>query len=322
MVVIRVMLTTTAIIAAMNPAAMAQSWPSKPIQIVVAGAAGSGPDITLRAYTDRLGKRLGQPVVVNNRPGASGTIAAQLVARAAADGYIFFLGTASQLIINKYVLKELNYDPDRDFEPVVLLNRAPFLILVNPKLPIGTLADLVKYDRANPGKLTLAYEGAAAQAAAGYLNRVVGLSAVLVPYNSPTQALMDTVSGRTDIHVQGSILAVPRMRDASLRALAATGAKRMSLFPDVPTMNETYSAFGSYEAWAMIVAPRGLPRPVAARIAGAVGEIAVLEDVLKLFAGTGVENAESYTPEASAAFLSQQNAQFAKMAAAAELKPQ
>src|SRR5262249_1393510 len=138
--------------------AMAQPWPSRPVQFIVPAAAGSGPDVTLRPYTDRLAKSIGQPVVVLNRPGAQGAIGAQATAKEPADGYTFMLGSLGQLVANKYTMKTPGYDPDKDFVPVALIGRAPYMVLVNPNLPVRSLADLVKYDRENPRKISLAYE--------------------------------------------------------------------------------------------------------------------------------------------------------------------
>src|SRR4051812_13917955 len=178
-----------------SAAAMAQPWPSRPVQIIVPAAAGSGPDVTLRAYTEKMAKNLGQPVVVLNRPGAQGAIGAQATAKEPPDGYTFMLGSLGQLIANKYTMKAPGYDPDKDFVPVALIGRAPYIVLVNPSLPIQSLADLAKYDRENPGKVSLAYEGAAVLAASAHLKRLMNLSLQLVAYNSPLQAIQDTIGG-------------------------------------------------------------------------------------------------------------------------------
>src|SRR5262245_20222386 len=158
-----------------SSAAMAQQWPSRPVQFIVPAAAGSGPDVTLRAYTDRIAKSIGQPVVVLNRPGAQGAIGSQATAKEPPDGYTFMLGSLGQLIANKYIMKTPGYDPDKDFVPVALIGRAPYMVLVNPSLPIRSLADLVKFDRENPGKVSLAYEGASVLAGSAYLKRLMDL---------------------------------------------------------------------------------------------------------------------------------------------------
>src|SRR4051812_18706711 len=189
------MVLTAATALSMSSVAMAQQWPSRPVQFIVPAAAGSGPDVTLRPYTDRIAKSIGQPVVVINRPGAQGAIGAQAAVKEPPDGYTFMLGSLGQLVANKYTMKTPGYDPDKDFVPVALLGRAPYMVLVNPSLPIHSLADLAKYDRDNPGKLSLAYEGSSVLAGAAYLKRLMGLSLELVGYNSPLQAIQDTTGG-------------------------------------------------------------------------------------------------------------------------------
>ena len=153
----------------------AQVWPNRHIEIILPTSAGSGPDVTMRSYTDKVAKSLGQPIVINNRPGASGAIAAQAAARSQPDGHTFLLASPAQLIINKYVLKDLPYDPDVDLVPVSLLNRAPFIVLTSPRLPIRSLGDLVAYDKANRGKVFVSHEGATGKATAAYVNKVMGL---------------------------------------------------------------------------------------------------------------------------------------------------
>src|SRR5687768_3547935 len=188
----------------------AQVWPSRHIEIILPTSAGSGPDVTMRSYTDRVAKNLGQSIIINNRPGASGAIAAQAAARSQPDGHTFFLASPAQLIINKYVLKNLPYDPDIDFVPVSLLNRAPFIVLTNPRLPIKSLIDLVAYNKANRGNVFVSHEGATGKATAAYLNKVIDLEMTLVPYVNAVTAIQDLVGGSSDVHVhvQGSALAL------------------------------------------------------------------------------------------------------------------
>jgi tripartite-type tricarboxylate transporter receptor subunit TctC len=156
---------------AFSSAGLAQTWPTKPVTFIVPAAAGSGPDVSLRLYTDRLAKVIGQPVIVRNIVGASGAIGAQAAAKSAPDGYTFFMGSNGHLVVNKYTMKNPGYDPDKDFVPVALLNRAPYMLLVNPALPINSVAELGTYARSNPGKAFLAYEGSSVQAIAAYMNR-------------------------------------------------------------------------------------------------------------------------------------------------------
>jgi tripartite-type tricarboxylate transporter receptor subunit TctC len=302
----------------------AQGWPNRHIEIILPTSAGSGPDVTMRSYTDRLAKSLGQPIIINNRPGASGAIAAQAAARSQPDGYTFFLASPAQLIINKYVLKDLPYDPDIDFVPVSLLNRAPFIVLTNPRLPIKSLSDLVAYSKANRGNVFVSHEGATGKATAAYLNKVMDLEMTLVPYVNAVTAIQDLVGGNADVHVhvQGSALALPFAKDGRLRALAVTSSSRFEQLPDVPAMSEVYPGFGNFETWLMLLAPKGTPDAVIRRISSEIGRIAKIDEMKRLFQNLGVLPADSGSPESAVKFLREQNLQVAKMAAAASLKPE
>ena len=309
---------------ALPPTGHAQVWPNRHIEIILPTSAGSGPDVTMRSYTDRVAKNLGQSIIVNNRPGASGAIAAQAAARSQPDGYTFFLASPAQLIINKYVLKDLPYDPDADFVPVSLLNRAPFIVLTSPRLPIRSLGDLAAYDKANRGKVFVSHEGATGKATAAYVNKVMGLEMTLVPYVNPTKAIQDLVGGSTDVqlHVQGSALALPFAKDGRLQALAVTSGERFEQLPDVPSMSELYPSFGNFETWLMLLAPKGTPDAIIRRMSSEIGRVAQTDEMKRLFHNLGLLPADSGSPEAAVKFLREQNAQFAKMAAAASLKPE
>ena len=313
-----------AVLLALPSTSYSQSWPNRHIEIILPSSAGSGPDVTMRSYSDKIAKSLGQSIIINNRPGASGVIAAQAAARSQPDGYTFFLASPAQLILNKYVLKDLPYNPDVDFVPVSLLNRAPFIVLTNPRLPIKSLRDLVAYNKANPGRVFLSYEGATGKAIASHLNKVMGLEMNLVPYVNPVTAIQDLVGGNADthVHVQGSALALPFAKDGRLRALAVTSGGRFEQLPDVPAMNELYPDFGDFQTWLMLLAPKGAPDAVIRRMSSEIGSIAHLNEMKGLFHNLGVLPAESGSPEAAAKFLREQNVQVAKMAAAALFRPE
>ena len=305
-----------------SPVAMAQSWPSRPVQFIVPAAAGSGPDVTLRAYTDRVAKSIGQPVLVLNRPGAQGAIGAQAAAKEAPDGYTFFLASLGQLIANKYTMKTPGYDPDKDFVPVAVLGRAPYIVLVNPSLPIRSLADLVKFDRENPGKVSLAYEGSSVLAGSAHLKRLMGLSLELVAYNSPLQAIQDTIGGITQVHVQGTAIGLSYATSESFGQSRSQLISGSLSFPTCPLMNESYPDFGSFEAWLMIVAPANTPPDIVQRMSIEIARAGDSQELRDLFRKLGFFDDEDRTPKAAAAFLKQQSEQFAKMAKAAGLKPE
>jgi tripartite-type tricarboxylate transporter receptor subunit TctC len=260
--------------------------------------------------------------VVLNRPGAQGAIGAQAAAKEPGDGYTFMLSNLGQLIANKYTMKNPGYDAEKDFVPVAIIGRAPYMILVNPNVPIRSLADLVKYDRENPGKLSLAYEGASAFAGSAYIKSVMGLSMELVGYNSPLQAIQDTIGGTTQLHLQGTAIGLSFATSGKLRPIAVTTDKRLPQLADVPAMNDSYPGFGSFEAWLMIVAPAHTPPDIVKRMSVEIARASETQELRDLFRNLGFFDEDDRTPETAAAFWKQQSELFAKMAKAANLKPE
>jgi tripartite-type tricarboxylate transporter receptor subunit TctC len=232
------------------------------------------------------------------------------------------LGSLGQLIANKYTMKAPGYDPDKDFVPVALIGRAPYIVLVNPSLPIQSLADLAKYDRENPGKVSLAYEGAAVLAASAHLKRLMNLSLQLVAYNSPLQAIQDTIGGTAQVHIQGTAIGLSFATSNKLRAIAVTTDKRLPQLSDVPIVNESYPGFGSFEAWLMIVAPANTPPDIVQRMSAEIARAGASQELRDLFSKLGFFEDDDFSPGAAAAYLKRQNEQFAIMAKAADLKPE
>jgi tripartite-type tricarboxylate transporter receptor subunit TctC len=302
--------------------AAAQAWPAKPIQIIIPAAAGSGPDVTMRTYTDRMSKNLNQSVVITNRPGANGIIGAQAAAKAPADGYTFFEASIGQLVVNKYPIKDLGYDPDKDFVPVAMLGRAPYMVLVNPDLPIKSLGDLVAFEKERAGKVFFAYEGSSVQAATAYLIKTMNIRGDLVSYVSPVQAINDTIGGLAHVHIQGTAIGLTHVNSGKLRPIAVTTDVRIPQIANVPTMNESYPGFGSFEAWLMLVAPAGTPPDAVRAMSAEIGKVGSTPELQQIHSNIGFLKLNDFSPTAAAAFLKAQSEQFAKMAAAANLKPE
>jgi tripartite-type tricarboxylate transporter receptor subunit TctC len=303
--------------------AFGQEWPKRRnIEIIVPAAAGSGQDATMRNYTDKLAQNLGQSIVVTNRAGAAGTIGASAAARSAPDGYTFVMLSPGQLIVNKYTIKSLSYDPDKDFAPVALLNLAPYFILINPGVPVRDLRQLVEYAKGNREKVFIAYESATVKAVAIHLLNTLGIDLTLVPYVNPPQLMQDLLVGNVQMSIQGSALGLAFVKDGRLPALAVTGTRRFAPTPDVPTVLESHPAFGSFDTWLMLLAPAGTPEDIVRRMSKEIEKIAALPETKKLFDNLGLAPADDYSPEAAAAFVKQQNDQFAKMAKLSDLKPE
>ncbi len=236
--------------------ALGEPYPTRSIRLVVGFPPGAQSDTTARLVAIRLGGILGQSVVVENRSGATATIAADIVARSAPDGYTLLLGGSSNLALAPLLFTDLRYDPVRDFAPIARIARVPWMLAVNSKLPVKTLGELLDYARARPGEVTFAASGAGMQLAATMLMRAARVDVVHVPYKGTTPAVADVVGGRVDFVLADLAALAPHMQSGKLRLLATTGPRRVPTAPDVPTVAEQgFPGFSSY-SWNSLVAPR------------------------------------------------------------------
>ena len=242
----------------------AQSWPSKPVTYIVPFGPGSGPDVLARNISAELTAKFRQPFVVENRPGANGNIGAAIAAKAAPDGHTFLSVTPGIAVQNKYVYKTMPFDFDRDFVPIILMAKAPMLVLVNPKLPPRTLAELLAYAKANPGKLTVSSTGVGSQGhiTLELLKKLSGTDMTHIPYNSGGQALTDTMSGQVDVAINYVTVTLGPALEGTVRPLAITSRTRLEKLPDIPTLEE--AGFPGFESvgWYSVVAPKGTPADI------------------------------------------------------------
>lgn len=247
--------------------AHAQTWPTRPIKMIVSFPAGSAPDIVCRFVSDRLSRAVGQQIIVDNRPGSGNIIAAQAAARSAPDGYNFFCATAATLVSNPHTFKSLPYDPVKDFVPVAMIAKGAFIVLAHPSVPVKTLAELVAYDKANPGKLAWATDGLRnfTGIMAAWLNKIAGTGILTVPYATMPLGIQDTIAGRTQLVILAIPAAAPRIRSGELRPLAASFAKRVPGYENVPAISETFPGF-ELVGWFLIVAPAGIPAEIVQRV--------------------------------------------------------
>jgi tripartite-type tricarboxylate transporter receptor subunit TctC len=245
----------------------ATSWPAKPLRIVVGLTAGGPTDTLARIIAQPLAKRLGQPVIVDNRPGASGDIAAEAVAKAAPDGYTLLLGTSGPLSINPSLYGHVPFDPVKDFAPIGEIATAPFVVVVNPKLPARTLGELMQSARQSPGKLNAgSVTGAAAHLATEMFKSAAHIEMAHIPYKGAAPAITDLIAGQIDVSFASTPGALPQIQSGKLRALAVTSARRLPQLPDVPTVAE--SGVPGFEAsvWYGLLAPASTPREVVQRL--------------------------------------------------------
>jgi tripartite-type tricarboxylate transporter receptor subunit TctC len=257
--------------AAVNPAA-AQNYPSRPITMVLPFPPGSGIDVTARLVADNLSNRLGQPVVVENKAGANGVLAATAVARSAPDGYTIFMTTNSSQTAAPFLLKSIPYDPVKDFAPVSRMGNLPFIMVIGRSVPANDFAEFVAYAKANPGKLNYASSNSTGIVGGAMVSRLAGIQLTHVPYKSAPQAVQDLLRGEISMMFVDFPSGLPHVKSGAVRALAVTTAARSALVPDVPSMKEVGIDF-DMASWNAIFAPAGTPAPVIARLNKELREI-------------------------------------------------
>ncbi|WP_312409488.1 tripartite tricarboxylate transporter substrate binding protein [Comamonas sp.] len=257
-------LILSAALATMAGSALAQAWPTKPVRLVVSQPPGGTMDIVSRQIADQLGKVLGQPVVVDNRPGANGIIATQQVARSPADGYTLMMGTGATHTINPYIYPKVGYDPVKDFTPVANLVSAPNVIAVHSRVPATGLQALIDAAKTKPGALNYASPGVGGtgQLTMELLKSSAGIDITHIPYPGIAASVQDTIAGRTEMVALPPTALLAHFQSGALRPLAVTSPQRTALLPDVPTVAE--SGFQGFEgvAWFGILGPAELPPEV------------------------------------------------------------
>ena len=248
--------------------AAAQSYPTRPVTIIVPYAAGGTTDVIARELGRRLEQRLGQPFIVEYKPGAASAIGAGYVARATPDGYTILLGTSTTMAINVSIYKNLSYDPTRDLVPIALVAGVPFMLVVNPALPIRTIPDFVNVARSNARGLTYASNGAggAAHLFAELLKGTLGIGLTHVPYKGLAPALNDIVGGHVDTMFTDFATALPLVRDGKLRAIGVSTAARVGPAPDIPALAQVGLPGFDASSWQMMIAPAKTPRPIVDRL--------------------------------------------------------
>ena len=276
-------------------ATAATDYPTRPITFVNPFGAGSASDTLCRIIADKLGAMLGQPVVVEDRPGADGALSAQYVHHQPADGYTLLMATNSPLSADPFI-HTVDYDPIKDFVPVTRVGSFTLMLVVNPNLPIHSIKELVEYAKANPGKLSFA-SGNTAGIVGGYtLTHWAGINVVHVPYKTTGPALEDIMAGRVSMMFADFTTAMPHVQSGTLRPLAISRIKRSALYPDLPTMDEAGVKGFNLDAWAGLVAPAGTPPDVIAKLNAALRKIIDSPDTQAKFKNVGFEGFSS-TPE-------------------------
>jgi tripartite-type tricarboxylate transporter receptor subunit TctC len=281
-----------------------EHYPTKPIRMVVPFLPGGAVDIMARLIGQHLGERFGQPVIVDNRAGAGGTIGADLVAKSAADGHTLLFTAQGPLVMNPFLMKKLPYDAQTAFAPVSVVAEAPNVLAVSPAMPVRTVREFVAYGKQHPDKMTFATQGlgTTGHVTGVMMNQRMGLALIHVPYKGFPSMFTDVVSNRVGMLLTDTFNVVPRVRSKELVAIAVAANKRSSVLPDVPTFAESGYPDVVAGPWFSIVAPAGTPMQIRKRLATEVAEILKLPAVAAKFKDLGSETRGS-TPEQFEVFL-------------------
>lgn len=313
-------LSLAALIAAATPLAMAQTYPAKPIRFIVPFAPGGGTDLLARAIGVRLTDVLGQPVVVDNRGGAGGVIGADLAAKAAPDGYTIVLGSPGPLTINPNLRPSIPYRL-KDFAPITLATISPFVLVVNPTLPVASVKELIALAKSKPGALNFGSggNGSVAHLAGEQFKALAGVQITHVPYKGSNPSIIDLIGGQLQLVIDNLPVLVLHVRSGRLKALAVGIKKRSALLPEVPTMIE--AGVPGYEASTAfgVLAPAGTPRAIIARLNREIVTILRAPDLIERFAALGLEAVGS-TPDEYAAHLRAELARYGKLIKSIGLK--
>jgi tripartite-type tricarboxylate transporter receptor subunit TctC len=296
-------------------AALAQDYPSRNVSFIVPYQAGGATDLMARLIGQRLEQRLGRPFVVENRPGAGTVLAAGFVARQPADGYTIMLGTSTTMAINVTLYKSLPYDPTRDLVPVATLAGVPFLLVVNPALPINSIADLVAYAKAKPDALTYASNGhgGAAHLFAELLKSMTGIAATHVPYKGVSPALNDVVAGHVSMTFGDFGTTLPLVRAGKLRALGGSSALRVPTAPDITPLAEAGVPGFDATSWQMVVAPAGLPKDILNKLNAELHAIVSEPRIAEEIAGKGMVPLVTTTPGELQAYVKSEIVRWAEV---------
>jgi tripartite-type tricarboxylate transporter receptor subunit TctC len=315
--------TMCALAAMFPPCAVAQTYPAKPVRLMVPFPPGGSTDIVARVVSQRLGERLGQPIVIENRGGAGGTIGTGVVAKAAPDGYTLTVGSTSTHVVAPSVYQKLDYDPLKDFAPISLIAVTPYLLVVNPAVPARSLKEFIELARSRPGQLNYASAGTGSTThlAMEMLKSGAGIYILHIPYNGNGPAGTAVIGGQVEA-LFGSLPAVlPHAKSGRVRALAVGSLKRSPALPEVPTVAE--SGFPGFDAslWLAIMAPAGTPAPVIERLQREIVALIGNEEMRAALDKAGAE-AQASTPAELAAMIKDGVGKYAKIVKMAGIKPE
>jgi tripartite-type tricarboxylate transporter receptor subunit TctC len=281
------------------PAAHAQVYPAKSIRVIVPWPAGGTTDILGRIVGQKLNEGWGQPVVIDNRGGASGNIGTEVAVKSPADGYTLLFGSMSTHTMNQFLYSRMSYDPVADVAPISLVANVASVLVSHPSLPAKNVKELIALARARPGQLNFRVGQQRYQLCGELLKMTARIDLVHVPYKGGSQALTDLLGGQIEMLFTGAPVTMPHIKSGKLKVIAVTNSKRAAVLPDVPTIGETLPGY-EFNNWYGVMAPAGTPRPIIDRLNAEVARILALPEIREKFMGLGAEPIPS-TPEKFAA---------------------
>jgi tripartite-type tricarboxylate transporter receptor subunit TctC len=295
--------------------ALAQTWPAKPVKIVVPYPPGGPVDVSARLLAPKLQELLGQPFLVENKPGAGGNIGADFVAKSAPDGYTLGMGAVATHAINPALMPNVPYDPIRDFRHLALVVQVPNVLVVNPELPARSVAELVALAKARPGKLDFASgsTGSTGHLAGELFKQLTGTYMVHIPYKGAPPAAADLLAGRVHLMFDNLASALPNVKAGKLRALAVTTIKRSSALPDLPTLDEAGLKGFDMTTWWGLMGPAKMPAEAVQRLSAEILKAMDSADVKERLRAMGMEGSPVRTPEQFAAFVESERRLYARL---------
>ena len=307
---------------ASSQAAWGQGYPNKPVRIVVPFAAGSATDIVARLIAEELTNTLSQGFIIDNKPGASAIIGAEAVAKSPPDGYTLFVTTNTSHSANPFLFKKLPYDPIKDFTPVAGIMTIPVIVVVDPKLPINSMQELISYTQANPGKVSFGYGNSIGQVVGASFAKAVGITVTPVPYKSSPQAMTDVVGGQISYGVTDMAAGQSLVKAGKLRAIGVSSEKRSALMPDLPAISETPGLSGfEVIAWVAMFAPAGTPKDIVDRLSVEVRKALAKPELKERITQFAAETLPS-NPEQLGVFVRAQLASWGKRIKDAGIEPE
>ena len=317
-----VLLVPTALALTAASPAQAQAWPARPVRVIIPYPPGDTGDVIVRLISSQLAQRLGQPLVADNRAGASGQVGLELAARALPDGYTISVGQAGNVAAAPHTARKLGYDPLRDFTPIALVARNHLALAVHPSTPYRTVPELISWAKANPGKLTFASNGEGGFPHLSFeLFRVqAGFTYLHVPYKGSAPAVADLVGGQVDSAMAAYTTLAAHARAGKVRMLAITHDARMGAVPDVPTIGEFVPGYSSH-GWFGFLGPAGLPAPIVSRLNEEINRAVRLPEIADRMSTAGLD-AVAESPKAFGELIRAEHAKYGKLTRAIGFKPQ